>query len=335
MLFRSDFTSEGSEEIQEDNKTLINASVLGLIFEKINGYKDGSFFTPGFITMYMCRETIRKAVVQKFNETKNWECKTIDELYNKIEGRNEANEIVNSLKICDPAVGSGHFLVSALNEIIAVKNDLRILQDREGKRLKEYHFEVVNDELITTDEEGLIFEYNPKSKESQRVQETLFHEKQTIIENCLFGVDINPNSVKICRLRLWIELQKNAYYKNETELETLPNIDINIKCGNSLISRYPIDANLSKALRSSKWTIDSYRLAIATYRNAQSKEQKREMEKLILTIKQDFTSEIRKNDPLKTRLDKLANELYNRFTGNFLFEPESSYGKKRDRKSVV
>jgi adenine-specific DNA-methyltransferase len=66
-----DFSSEGSEEIQEDNKTLINASVLGLIFEKINGYKDGSFFTPGFITMYMCRETIRKAVVQKFNEALN------------------------------------------------------------------------------------------------------------------------------------------------------------------------------------------------------------------------------------------------------------------------
>jgi adenine-specific DNA-methyltransferase len=69
-----DFSSEGSEEIQEDNKTLINASVLGLIFEKINGYKDGSFFTPGFITMYMCRETIRKSVVQKFNETKKWNC---------------------------------------------------------------------------------------------------------------------------------------------------------------------------------------------------------------------------------------------------------------------
>ncbi|GAJ18519.1 unnamed protein product, partial [marine sediment metagenome] len=84
----------------------------------------------------------------------------------------------------------------------------------------------------------------------QRIQETLFHEKQTIIENCLFGVDINPNSVKICRLRLWIELLKNAYYKpetNYTELETLPNIDINIKCGNSLISRYPLDADIKKA----------------------------------------------------------------------------------------
>jgi adenine-specific DNA-methyltransferase len=83
--------------------------------------------------MYMCRETIRKAVVQKFNETKNWKCKDLDELYNKIEDAKEANEIVNSLKICDPAVGSGHFLVSALNEMIAVKNDLRILQDRDGK----------------------------------------------------------------------------------------------------------------------------------------------------------------------------------------------------------
>lgn len=44
-----DFASEGTEEIQEECKTLINASVLGLIFEKINGYKDGSIFTPGFI----------------------------------------------------------------------------------------------------------------------------------------------------------------------------------------------------------------------------------------------------------------------------------------------
>jgi adenine-specific DNA-methyltransferase len=93
-----DFTSEGSEEIQEDNKSLINASVLGLIFEKINGYKDGSFFTPGFITMYMCRETIRKSVIQKFNETKKWNCTSIEELYDKIDNRNEANEIVTASK---------------------------------------------------------------------------------------------------------------------------------------------------------------------------------------------------------------------------------------------
>ncbi|WP_176454093.1 Eco57I restriction-modification methylase domain-containing protein [Siphonobacter sp. BAB-5385] len=315
-----DFSSEGSEEIQEDNKTLINASVLGLIFEKINGYKDGSFFTPGFITMYMCRETIRKAVVQKFNETKKWNCTSLEELYDKIEDRKDANKIVNSIKICDPAVGSGHFLVSALNEMIAVKNDLKILQDREGKRLKEYQVEVVNDELIVTDEEGELFEYNPSNKESQRIQETLFHEKQTIIENCLFGVDINSNSVKICRLRLWIELLKNAYYKNSTELETLPNIDINIKCGNSLVSRFAIDADLKQALKKSKWTIDSYRIAVDTYRNAESKEQKREMERLIVDIKSDFKSEISLNDPKVKKLRKLSGDLYQMTNQGQLFE---------------
>ncbi|ADQ16207.1 putative type IIS restriction/modification enzyme [Leadbetterella byssophila DSM 17132] len=324
-----DFGAEGGEEIQEDNKTLINASVLGLIFEKINGYKDGSFFTPGFITMYMCRETIRKAVVQKFNETKKWNCTTLEELYDKIEDRKEANQIVNSIKICDPAVGSGHFLVSALNEIIAVKNDLKILQDRDGKRLKEYQVEVVNDELIVTDEEGELFEYNPGStgsptnRESQRVQETLFHEKQTIIENCLFGVDINSNSVKICRLRLWIELLKNAYYKNATELETLPNIDINIKCGNSLVSRFAIDADLAHGLNrglKSKWNIDTYKIAVSTYRNAESKEQKREMERLIADIKSDFRSEISRNDPKVKKLNKLEGELVKLTTQQSLFE---------------
>ena len=340
-----DFSSEGSEEIQEDNKRLINASVLGLIFEKINGYKDGSFFTPGFITMYMCRETIRRAVVQKFNDAKGWDCKEFGELYDRIDDRHEANAIINTLKLCDPAVGSGHFLVSALNEIITVKSELRVLLDREGKRLKEYFVAVENDELVVTDDDGQLFEYNPQSRESQRVQETLFHEKQTIIENCLFGVDINPNSVKICRLRLWIELLKNAYYRVQPvetwhnpvqtwhatslprELETLPNIDINIKCGNSLISRYALDADLKQALKSSKWTIGNYRDAVKTYRNTKSKEVKREMEKLILSIKQDFTSIIRRDDPLKTRLDKLSHELYNRFTGNFMFEPEQEYGK--------
>jgi adenine-specific DNA-methyltransferase len=322
FLSAYDFTSEGSEEIQEDNKILINASVLGLIFEKINGYKDGSFFTPGFITMYMCRETIRKSVIQKFNETKGWKCADINSLYDKIEDRNEANKIVNDIKICDPAVGSGHFLVSALNEMIAIKSDLKILQDREGRRLKEYHFEVVNDELIVTDEDGELFEYNPTNKESQRIQETLFHEKQTIIENCLFGVDINPNSVKICRLRLWIELLKNAYYKNETELETLPNIDINIKCGNSLISRFALDADLKQALKksASKWTIDSYRIAVDTYRNAQSKEQKREMERLINEIKTNFRSEISANDPKVKKLYKLNGELFQMTNQGQLFD---------------
>src|SRR5690606_35445559 len=225
-------------------------------------------------------------------ETKNWKCKDLEDLYDKIEDRQEANEIVDSLKICDPAVGSGHFLVSALNEMIAVKNDLKILQDRDSKRLKEYQVEVVNDELIVTDEEGELFDYNPNSKESQRIQETLLHEKQTIIESCLFGVDINPNSVKICRLRLWIELLKNAYYTSDNELQTLPNIDINIKTGDSLISRFKLEDDLKFAfkVKQAKYTFKDYRNAVFKYKNTNSKEQKRELLEIIKEVKNNFTS---------------------------------------------
>ncbi|MCA2700732.1 MAG: Eco57I restriction-modification methylase domain-containing protein [Microcystis sp. M179S2] len=327
-----DFSSEGGEAIQEDNKTLINASVLGLIFEKINGYKDGSFFTPGFITMYMCRETIRRAVIEKFNQSQGWDCQTIEDVYNRIKDKTAANAIINSLKICDPAVGSGHFLVSALNEIIAIKSELQILLDKEGKTLRDYRVEVVNDELIVTDDDGNLFEYNPRNRESQRVQETLFQEKQRLIEGCLFGVDINPNSVKICRLRLWIELLKNAYYKADNELETLPNIDINIKVGNSLISRFGLSNDLQVFSRKSRLSIESYKDAVRVYRNAEDKSQKREMERLISEIKSSFRQTLQGDNPLKKRLRGLETDLYSLENQILLFEESPKEKKARERK---
>ncbi len=232
------------------------------------------------------------------------------------------NKIFDSIKICDPAVGSGHFLVSALNELIATKQDLGILVDENGNRLLVYT-KIENDELIILENEETIFDYKIGNIISQTIQKTLFHEKQKLIENCLFGVNINSNSVKICRLRLWIELLKNAYYTKESnykELETLPNLDINIKTGNSLISRFALDADISKALQKSKWSIDSYRIAVQTYRNATNREQKYEMERLIDTIKADFRSEVSKKDPKILVLSKKTAELQNLLTQTSVFE---------------
>ena len=239
------FASDAQGGVTSTSKTLINASVLGLIFEKINGYKDGSFFTPGFITDYMARDVLERTVVQKFNEKKSWKCENLEDVSDKIEDISEANEIVDDIRVADVAVGSGHFLVSALNRLLAIKSELNILCDADGKRIKrrDLILKVDNDELSVVDDEGEPFEYKPGNEESQRYQEALFNEKRRIIENCLFGVDLNPNSVNICRLRLWIELLKNAYYTKESgykQLQTLPNIDINIKVGDSLLSKYPV-----------------------------------------------------------------------------------------------
>ena len=241
------FASDAQGGVTSTSKTLINASVLGLIFEKINGYKDGSFFTPGFITDYMARDVLERTVVQKFNEIKGWDCKNLREIEDNI-GKDdvpEANKIVDEIRIADVAVGSGHFLVSALNRMLAIKSELNIFCDAEGNRInkKKWELKVDNDELSVIDDDGEPFEYKPGNETLQRIQEALFNEKRRIIENCLFGVDLNPNSVNICRLRLWIELLKNAYYTKESgykQLQTLPNIDINIKVGDSLLSKYPV-----------------------------------------------------------------------------------------------
>jgi hypothetical protein len=241
------FASDAQGGVTSTSKTLINASVLGLIFEKINGYKDGSFFTPGFITDYMARDVLERTVVQKFNEVKGWSCKNLREIEDNI-GKDdvpEANKIVDEIRIADVAVGSGHFLVSALNRMLAIKSELNIFCDAEGNRInkKKWELKVDNDELSVIDDDGEPFEYKPGNETLQRIQEALFNEKRRIIENCLFGVDLNPNSVNICRLRLWIELLKNAYYTKESgykQLQTLPNIDINIKVGDSLLSKYPV-----------------------------------------------------------------------------------------------
>ncbi|MCG8742032.1 hypothetical protein G1K53_09295 [Tenacibaculum finnmarkense] len=314
-----DFATDGTEGIEDnqETKSLINASVLGLIFEKINGYKEGSFYTPAYITMYMCKETIRRTVVQKFKEQENEQIETFEDLqaycsrFFKNDDLKRLNTIVNSVKICDPAVGSGHFLVSALNELIIIKKELGILTDDKGISIR-CDIEIVNDELYITDQQnGLLFEYNPTNKESAIIQKTLFNEKQNLIENCLFGVDINPNSVKICRLRLWIELLKNAYYTQEKTLQTLPNIDINIKCGNSLISRFNLEDDLKDAFKNKdvNYSFTDYKNAVAEYKETNSKARKREVLEIIDEVKNNFKSTL--DDSFIAKISKARGVLQN------------------------
>ncbi len=233
---------------------LINPSVLGLVFEKLNGYKEGSFYTPSFITSYMCKESITPIVLDKFNAIYQWDCKDLEALKGKID-RNFSNEkakeylqLLLTLRVCDPAVGSGHFLVSVLNEMVWIAYKLGFIAS-----LYRHELRLENDEIIIHTPTGEIFNYTKVHSENDphhQIQKELFNLKKDIIENCLFGVDINPNSCEITKLRLWIELLKYSYYifekgKNTNALETLPNIDINIKCANSLIFNFPLNSKLT------------------------------------------------------------------------------------------
>lgn len=273
-----DFTTTPKDIKDNQNNSescLINPSVLGLVFEKLNGYKEGSFYTPSFITSYMCKESITPIVLDKFNAIYQWDCENLKALRGKID-RNFSNEKVKeylntllTLRICDPAVGSGHFLVSALNEMVLVAYELGLIVS-----LYRCDLRLENDEIIIHTPENKVFNYTIPHSENDphhHIQKELFELKKSIIENCLFGVDINPNSCEITKLRLWIELLKYSYYifekgKNTNNLETLPNIDINIKCGNSLISRFNLNDDLKK-IPNIKQKIQEYKDLVAQYKD--------------------------------------------------------------------
>ncbi|GAA9831333.1 class I SAM-dependent DNA methyltransferase [Helicobacter pylori] len=273
-----DFTTT-PKDIKDNTNTsescLINPSVLGLVFEKLNGYKEGSFYTPSFITSYMCKESIMSIVLDKFNAIYEWDCKDLEALRRKID-RNfsdqkakEYLQLLLALRICDPAVGSGHFLVSALNEMVRIAYELGLIAS-----LYRHSLRLENDEIIIHTPTDEIFNYKKPHSENDphhHIQKELFELKKSIIENCLFGVDINPNSCEITKLRLWIELLKYSYYifeegKNTNALETLPNIDINIKCANSLISRFNLNDDLKK-IPNIKQKIQEYKDLVAQYKD--------------------------------------------------------------------
>ncbi|GAA9615431.1 class I SAM-dependent DNA methyltransferase [Helicobacter pylori] len=257
FLHAYDFTTT-PKDIKDNKNTsesrLINPSVLGLVFEKLNGYKEGSFYTPSFITSYMCKESITPIVLDKFNQKYNIECEDLKELKNylknnyKEDKRKEYLQVLLALRICDPAVGSGHFLVSALNEMVRIAYELGLI----ASLPLDATLELENDEILIKFSNKPFIYTRPSSEKEQshHIQKELFELKKSIIENCLFGVDINPNSCEITKLRLWIELLKYSYYifeegKNTDALETLPNIDINIKCANSLIFNFPLNSKLT------------------------------------------------------------------------------------------
>lgn len=291
LLFLDAYDFSGNpkpdEDADDEAKTIIDAAVLGIIFEKINGYKDGAFFTPSYLSEFMCREVIQRTVVDKFNEVYKSEGLHYEDYQSLVDSlpvdafnREKANEIINSIHICDPSVGSGHFLVSALNELIAIKYQLGCLQYVDtGNRVKEYSFDIQDDELLIREKGAGQFVYKGGG-DGYDLQKTLFEEKRLLIENCLFGADINPKSAEICRLRLWIELLKNAYYENG-KLQTLPNIDINIKCGNSLLSKYPVRVGTGIINPDMLEHFAEYRRLVQDFKECKDKQQKCMMSKRI------------------------------------------------------
>ncbi|EAK9944239.1 class I SAM-dependent DNA methyltransferase [Campylobacter lari] len=321
-----DFGADEQSEELIKQKELINSSVLGNVFEKLNGYKEGSFYTPSFITSYMCKVSIEKVVLDKFNHTFKLNATKLSELRTQLRQEKIPQEqklaLLNSIRICDPAVGSGHFLVSALNAMLMVHYELGLFEE-------DFYLSVQNDEILVQNHKGQFLEYKRPDFDKDKThlcQKELFERKKDIIENNLFGVDINPNSCEITKLRLWIELLKHSFYEsfddtNYHDLKTLPNIDINIKCGNSLISYFEIHKSLSH-YPNIKERMDKYKRIVKDYKEGFYTD-KTLIAKEIKNLKESF-----KNFCLKDKFAKEIKQLtnganeYSKKYGDFLAQDE-------------
>ncbi|AKJ54138.1 restriction endonuclease [Campylobacter lari] len=321
-----DFGADEQSEELIKQKELINSSVLGNVFEKLNGYKEGSFYTPSFITSYMCKASIEKVVLDKFNHTFKLNATKLSELRTQLRQEKIPQEqklaLLNSIRICDPAVGSGHFLVSVLNAMLMVHYELGLFEE-------DFYLSVQNDEILVQNHKGQFLEYKRPDFDKDKThlcQKELFERKKDIIENNLFGVDINPNSCEITKLRLWIELLKHSFYEsfddaNYHDLKTLPNIDINIKCGNSLISYFEIHKSLSH-YPNIKERMDKYKRIVKDYKEGFYTD-KTLIAKEIKNLKESF-----KNFCLKDKFAKEIKQLtnganeYSKKYGDFLAQDE-------------
>lgn len=291
-----DFAIRPNRTRDANAKPWMPASVLGLVYEKIKGYRDGSVFTPNFIAEHMSQTTLRKVVWQKLRDKFDCQGDDFEALVHELRkafqtqrlSRKAVSEAIDSIKVCDPAVGSGHFLVSALNALMCIKSELGVLLDDAGDTL-DVRITSHGGALEITDENGAIGTQRSTSARQRQIEKTIWKEKQTIIENCLFGVDIDPEVVRICRLRLWMELIGSASMADDRTLTALPNLELNIRVGNSLIARAAVKAGASIAVglepeRVRKWVSD-YKCAAHAYQRARSSLEKDRLRERIRSLR--------------------------------------------------
>lgn len=217
---RYNFTID--ENDVNDKEVGIDPEMLGHIFENLlEDNKDkGAFYTPKEIVRYMCQESLKEYLKTYLEKAKQWpeDTQQAEELDKQLSAFVEKKETakmsrydvamataLRDVKICDPAIGSGAFPMGLLNEIFML--------------IKELHHE-------SPDTVGDIWKMKGKTFEANTV-------KLNIIQNTIYGVDIEPGAVDIARLRFWLSL-----IIEEEEPKPLPHLDYKIVVGDSLINKF-------------------------------------------------------------------------------------------------
>ncbi|WP_346862924.1 Eco57I restriction-modification methylase domain-containing protein [uncultured Draconibacterium sp.] len=191
------------EDSPEDHTVAVDPEMLGHIFENLlEDNKDkGAFYTPKEIVQYMTQESLIEYLhthlphIDKNHLTLLVKYKTLGDIFELKDNIDDIDHLLDKVKICDPAIGSGAFPMGLLQEIFALKD-------------------------LLIHEKGYDFKDKAKVKEH-------------IIQNSIYGVDIEQGAVDIARLRFWLSL---VVYEDIPK--PLPNLDFKIVVGDSLRTKF-------------------------------------------------------------------------------------------------
>ena len=269
------------ENDPEDSEIGIDPEMLGHIFENLlEDNKDkGAFYTPKEIVQYMSQESVAQYLKSNTPEDLHTAIdalikqRVVEPILQNKENARLVNKALAIVKVCDPAIGSGAFPMGVLNVLFDCRH--------------------------------LLYGFIGKNEDFSYAKV-----KRDIIQNNIYGVDIEKGAVDIARLRFWL-----ALVVDENEPQPLPNLDYKIMCGDSLLHRFTLDAPFQNVLKDynqkngTHYTLDDYRQWVYDYTDISDHTQKDDFRQRIEDIKHAFKTEL--SDKEKGKIAKVRGTIEN------------------------
>ena len=285
------------ENDPEDSEIGIDPEMLGHIFENLlEDNKDkGAFYTPKEIVQYMSQESVVQYLKSHAPEELHTaidsliKLRVVEPILQNKENARLVNKALSVVKVCDPAIGSGAFPMGVLNVLFDCRH--------------------------------LLYGFIGKNEDFSYAKV-----KRDIIQNNIYGVDIEKGAVDIARLRFWL-----ALVVDENEPQPLPNLDYKIMCGDSLLHRFALDAPFQNILRDynqknhTNYTLEDYRQWVYDYTDISDHTKKDDFRQRIEDIKRAVKTEL--SDKEKGKIAKVRGAIDN-------LQIEDMFGSKKNERKI-
>jgi len=252
LLYRYNFTITESTPLEIE--VAVDPEMLGKVFEELvtGRHESGSYYTPRAVVAFMCREALKGYLQSATHESEDALARFVDERDAKeLRNPEKVLDALRKVRVCDPACGSGAYLLGMLHELLELRVALF-----EQKRIDPH---------------------------------TLYERKLEIIQRNLYGVDIDPFAVEIARLRLWLSLvvddTRNPLDDPNADV-SLPNLDFKIEVGDSLLAPDPQGGQQPDIFRIQQ--IEEFERLKGDYMRAHSDEQKRMLREAIEKLRDEI-----------------------------------------------